>query len=562
MLRNKISESRLTMAVSHSHLEERIAMFKSIQKSGRIAAVAIGLLAALSPLAAPPAALAGGSVPTPELEKSYSFKTSSDGSYISTGDDSKFGYLYDYDYDEDDGYNLKSVSLINFNDGSACPIAIPDKSLGSACPTSNNQLYWKDGNNLVVFSPDNQSQTVHPISSAKYAYTNVTVSDDGNRAAVEHYDNEDDPKMVEIYDLESDKLVQTYQPDKDDSWPYSYSKDMSRLYALQDNTEDGVVALRVFNCDTGSTELKTVNVKKDDRSSNIDSIALSSNSDDIYLQSENALIKADRNGNMSVLFNDNDHAPGWLYSYPSTEFYALYTKKGSNDLFEEDDGYYYLNEEDANLSIYDLNGGETISSIAFPFGDGYLCNISHDGSILLGKYSDDDKSSACLVDAQTGAKSEFDSHWCDELAFMNGDRKILAAYFDNDDSSILHVNIYKSNIPHSLPEDVLYFVQTHLPFVIGGGVAIVLIIGGAIVILCIRKKRTRTANGMAAETPKPQRKQRRRQKRTQQNAVPPAAPAMPTTPAAPAESARFCRHCGTPLVPEAQFCPTCGQKVD
>lgn len=169
-------------------------MFKSIQKSGRIAAVAIGLIAALSPLAAPPAALAGGSVPTPELEKSYSFKVSSDRSYISTGDDSKLGYLYDYDYDEDDGYNLKSISLINFNDGSACPIAIPDKSLGPACPTSNNQLYWKDGNNLVVFSPDNQSQTVHPISSAKYAYTDVTVSYDGNRAAVEHYDYESELK--------------------------------------------------------------------------------------------------------------------------------------------------------------------------------------------------------------------------------------------------------------------------------------------------------------------------------------------------------------------------------
>lgn len=167
-------------------------MFKSIQKSGRIAAVAIGLIAALSPFAAPPVALASGSVPTPELEKSYSFKTSSDGSYISTGDASKFGYLYDYDYDE--GYNLKSVSLVNFKDGSTNPIAIPDKSLGSACPTSNNQLYWQDGNNLVVFSPDNQSQTVHPISSAKYAYTDVTVSYDGNRAAVEHYDYESELK--------------------------------------------------------------------------------------------------------------------------------------------------------------------------------------------------------------------------------------------------------------------------------------------------------------------------------------------------------------------------------
>ena len=264
---------------------------------------------------------------------------------------------------------------------------------------------------------------------------------------------------------------------------------------------------------------------------------------------------------MSVVFNDDDHAPEWLYSNPSAEFYALYTKKGSNDLFDEDDGYYYLNEEDANLSVYDLNSDEIISSIAFPFGDGYLGGISHDGGILLGTYSDDDKSSACLVDAKTGAKSEFDSHCCSST-FMNGDREIWTDYYDEDDSSTLHVNIYKSNIPHSLPEDVLYFVQTHLPFVIGGGVAIVLIIGGAIVILCIRKKRAKTANGTTAAVPKPQRKQRRRQKRAQQNAAAPAAPAMPTAPAAPAEPARFCRHCGTPLVPEAQFCPTCGQKVD
>lgn len=531
-------------------------MFKSIQKSGRIAAVAIGLIAALSPLAAPPAALAGGSVPTPELEKSYSFKVSSEYSDISTGDDSKFGYLYDYDED----YNLKSISLVNFKDDSTSPIAIPDKSLESGRPTSNNQLYWQDGNNLVVFSPDNQSQTAHSITSAKYAYTGATVSYDGKRAAVEHYDYESELKKIEIYNLKSDELIQTYQSNKDDS-SYCYSKDMSRLYALQDNTKDGVVALRVFNCDTGSTELKTVNVKKDGRSSEIDYVWSSLNSDDIYLQSDTALIKADRDGNMSVLFNDDDHAPDELYSSTSSEFYPVYTKKGSNDLFEEDDGYYYLNEEDANLSIYDLNGDETISSIAYPFGEGYLSDISHDGSILLGKYSDDDKYSACLVDAQTGAKSEFDSHWCG-LSFMSGDRKILATYFDENDPTTLHVNIYKSNIPHSLPEDVLYFVQTHLPFVIGGGVAVVLIIGGAIVVLCIRKKRAKAANGATAATPKPKRKQRRRQKRAQQNVVPPAAPAMPTAPAAPAEPARFCRHCGTPLVPEAQFCPTCGQKVD
>lgn len=532
-------------------------MFKSIQKSGRIAAVAIGLLAALSPLAAPPAALAGGSVPTPELEKSYSFKVSSEYSDIRTNGHTKFGYLYDCD----DDFNRKTISLINFNDGSMSPIDISDECLDHAYLTDSDQLYWEDGNNLFVFSPDNQTQTVHPITSAKYAYTDVTVSDDGNRAAVEHYDDEDDPKLVEIYDLESDKLVQTYQPDKDDSWwYYSYSKDMSRLYALQDNTEDGVVALRVFNCDTGSTELKTVNVKKDDSSSDVNCITLSSNSDDIYLQSDIALIKADRDGNMSVLLNDDKHAPNNFYS-ESVKFYPIYIKRGSNELFEEDEGHYDLNDNDANVGVYDLGKEEIISSIAFPFGGGYLKDISHDGKALLGVSTDGDKDSACLADAKTGAKSEFGSHWSD-LWFMDGDRRILETYNDENDPATVHVNIYKSNIPHSVPEDVLYFAQTHLPFVIGGGVAIVLIIGGVIVVLCVRKKRAKAANGVAASAPKPQRKQRRRQKRAQQNAVPPATPAMPKASAAPAEPARFCRHCGTPLVPEAQFCPTCGQKVD
>lgn len=268
------------------------------------------------------------------------------------------------------------------------------------------------------------------------------------------------------------------------------------------------------------------------------------------------MIRADRDANLSTISNDEDHAFADGYSSSeSCDYYPVYLGNGSDDLIE--DGY-YLNKDKANLGVIDLQSGNTISSIAYPFGSGSLEDITHDGSILLGVSSDDDKPSACLVDAISGARSKFGSHWCD-LRFMNGDRKILETYFDDNDSSMLHVNIYKSNIPHSLREDVLYFIQTHLPFVIGGGVAIVLIIGGVTIVLCVRKKHAKAANGMATATPKPQRKQRRRQKRAQQNAVVPTAPAMQV---APTEPARFCRHCGTPLVPEAQFCPTCGQKVD
>lgn len=337
-----------------------------------------------------------------------------------------------------------------------------------------------------------------------------------------------------------------------------FSKDGDCFYVVSTNADKSTVTLEVFDTKTGSTKSNTTHVNKVTDSIEISSVSQLSDSEDIILQGESFLIKADRDANLSTISNDEDHAFTDEYSPVACDYYPVYLSNGSDDLIEDS---FYLNKDKANLGVIDLQSGNTISSIANPFGGDSFKDISHDGSTLLGVSSDDHKPSACLVDAKSGAKSKFGSHWCD-LWFINGDRKILETYFDDNDSSMLHVNIYKSNIPHSLPEDVLYFVHTHLPFVIGGGVAIVLIIGGAIVVLCIHKKRAKAAIGAVAAAPKPQRKQRRRQKRAQQNAVPPAAPAMPTAPAAPAEPARFCRHCGTPLVHEAQFCPTCGQKVD
>lgn len=528
-------------------------MFKSIQKSGRIAAVAIGLIAALSPLAAPPAALAGGSVPTPELEKSYSFKTSSDSSYVDNFDlDSGYCYLFD----RDDENNLKKMSLINLDDGSIKPIDIPKNSLNSACVSFGGNLSWIEGSNLVVFSSKKQKQSVHSLEPGKYTQDYAWISENGETACVIQPDSDDNYSYA-FYDLKTDNKMQTCHPEGDWSWAV-FSKDGDCFYVVTTNADKSTVTLEVFDTKTGSTKSNTTHVNKVTDSIEISSVSQLSDSEGIILQSESFLIKADRDANLSTISNDEDHAFANDYSSWACDYYPVYISNGSSDLFEEDDDDYYLNEQDASLGVIDLQNGNTISSIAFPFGDGDLCDISHDGSVLLGKYSDDDRSSACLVDAQTGAKSEFGPHWCDP-SFMNGDREILATYFDDDDPTTLHVNIYKSNIPHSLPDDVFYFVQTHLPFVIGGGVAIVLIIGGTIVVLCIRKKRAKAANGAVAAAPKPQRKQRRRQKRAQQNAVVPTAPAMQ---AAPAEPAHFCRHCGTPLVPEAQFCPTCGQKVD
>ena len=54
MLRNRFFESGMKILDSYVQPNERIAMFKSIRKGGRIAAVTIGIVAALTPLATPP----------------------------------------------------------------------------------------------------------------------------------------------------------------------------------------------------------------------------------------------------------------------------------------------------------------------------------------------------------------------------------------------------------------------------------------------------------------------------------------------------------------------------
>lgn len=303
MLRNKISESRLTMAVSHSYLEERIAMFKSIQKSGRIAAVAIGLIAALSPLAAPPAALASGSVPTPELEKAYSFKTGSNNSYVSNINlDSEYRYLFD----RDDKNKLKKVSLINLDDGSVRPVDIPKNSLDSTSVSSNDQLSWIEGSNLVVFSPEKQKQSVHSLEPGKYTQDYALISENGETACVIQHDSDDNYSFA-FYDLKTDNKMQACHPEGDWSWRI-FSKDGDCFYVVTTNADKSTVTLEVFDTKTGSTKSNTTHVNKVTDSIEISSVSLLPNSKGIILQGESFLIKADRDANLSTISNDEDHA--------------------------------------------------------------------------------------------------------------------------------------------------------------------------------------------------------------------------------------------------------------
>ncbi len=209
-------------------------------------------------------------------------------------------------------------------------------------------------------------------------------------------------------------------------------------------------------------------------------------------------------------------------------------------------------------------------------------DISRDGNIVLASISNDSSTVIRLIDTQTGQRVDYkiksDSYCFPE--FVDNDRKIAVNYTDPKDSKKLHVDIYKSNIRYSLADSIIFFAEDYMPIVIGGGIAVILVIGG-VAIVCVRrrKKHSVAVDSTAAATHKAKKQKHGHRKMheqpeqaTQQPPVTPTAEpfatnlqqsSMPNFQQPTASSnPKFCRHCGTPLVPEAKFCPKCGHPVE
>ena len=151
-----------------------------------------------------------------------------------------------------------------------------------------------------------------------------------------------------------------------------------------------------------------------------------------------------------------------------------------------------------------------------------------------------------------------------ELQFIDGDQKILVAYDDKNDSDKLHIDILRSNIPHSVIDDALFFTKNNLPVVIGGGIVLVLVIGGTLIVCARRRKKRSGVKGNASDKAPKAKKQKHdlRKKNAQSEIVSTASAGGIPQPQAPVSATKFCRHCSTPLVPEAKFCPKCGHPVE
>lgn len=538
-------------------------MFKSIRKGGRIAAVTIGIVAALTPLATPPAALADG-LPTPELEKSLTVDVEGENPSAWFTDDGNYAIINDHDYDLDDNDNANYVyygySRLDLKSGEITPIDIPKSCLSDVQSTWDNKyLYWLEDGKVIVYSVEDQQRVAYSIHVKKLEAGSIELNEDGNSLTA--YCSDGKYGDFCVFNLQSNKKTFTYKFEKGDLNAV-LSRDGKRLYVCSNRK------LKIIDVPDGSTSIKEIpgnaQCNSVTRVYGSDKLLIGTASDDDdspYI----TYFMADYDGNIDKVADGNKI---WIYNWG------------------ENWGKYFLafTGENYDTIVIDPNTGKQIRYLIKNDDEGWGDNtdISRDGNIVLASISNDSSTVIRLIDTQTGqrvdSKTKSDSYCLPE--FVDNDQKIVVDYSDAEDPTKMHIDVYKSNIHYSPIEKLIFFAQDNMPIVIGGGIALVLMIIGGIAVVCIRrKKRAAAQTSIAGTAPKAKKHKRSRHKKyAQQEQVAQQSSAdsafdtqwrssgepltdIPQQPVA-SSTPKFCRHCGTPLVPEAKFCPKCGHPVE
>ena len=473
-------------------------------------------------------------------------------------DDGNYAVIDDHDYDSEDSDNNSyyGYSRLDLRSGEVTPIDIPKSCLSDVQSTWDNKyLYWLEDGKVIVYSVEDQQRVAHSIHVKKSEVGRIELNEDGNSLAV--YCSNGKYGEVCVFNLQSNEKTFTYKFEKDDMYAV-LSKDGKRLYVYTNRK------LKVVNIPNGSTSIKEI-----PGNAQCNSVTRAYGSDMLLIETVSVdgepystYYKADYDGNTDKVADGNK-----IYIYNTWgKFFLAFT----GDNFD--------------TIVIDPHSGKQIRYVVKNDDEDWTdyYDISRDGNIVLASISNDGSTVIRLIDTQTGQrvdnKIKSDSYCFPE--FVDNDRKIAVDYTDPKDSKKLHVDIYKSNIHYSPIEKLIFFAQDNMPIVIGGGIAAVLMIIGGIAVVCIRrKKRAAAQTSIAGTAPKAKKHKRSRHKKYAQQgqvAQQPSAGStfdtqwqssgepltvMPQQPVASSAS-KYCRHCGTPLVPEAKFCPKCGHPVE
>ena len=505
------------------------------------------------------------------MEKSYTFKNTT---IKALADDDGHAILsaYQRSDDEDDDYSTVGYSVLDLSNGSTKDIKIPKASLESV-QTQAGCVTWLDGNKLAIYSVNDQKTSAHPIDLKKYAETYVELSTNGKVAAIAYENEDSDLKRIDVYDLEANKMIESYKCGKNDK-DYLLSNDGKRLYVTSLGN-DGLSKLTTIDTSSGSTKTQAIPVSG---GIPMGGMRRKAGSDTVYVGgiSCDTLAKFDYDGNVEFL------ADGQLFFgvFPHDNFlFAAKISRKNNEADWDSIQYALLNDngeeiETVSPSFKDTDDSHYGLRDFSEYGDMTLVSLEKSVASNSESNSDSDAdgedyrttTSIYLAETSTGQKTKLPikTENVDKLQFIDGDQKILVAYDDKNDSDKLHIDILRSNIPHSVIDDALFFAKNNLPVVIGGGIVLVLVIGGTLIVCVRRRKKRSGVKGDTSDKAPKDKKQKHdlRKKNAQPEIVSTASAGSIPQPQTPVSAPKFCHHCGSPLVPGSKFCPKCGHPVE
>ena len=381
-------------------------MFKSIRKGGRIAAATIGIVAALTPLAAPPAALADG-LPTPELEKSLTADVEGEDSHAWFTDDGNYAIIEDYDLDwDDDGNDLYyGYSRLDLRSGEVTPIDLPKSCLSDVRITwDNKHLYWLDDGKVIVYSVEDQKQVAHPIHAKKSDVSLSELSEDGNTLTA--YCPNSKYGEIYVFNLQSNEKSFTYKFEKDEM-DAVLSKDGKRLCVYSSRK------LKIIDISDGSTSIQEmpgdVRCETVARAYESDKLLIWTDSvdDDLY----RAYLVADFDGNIDKAADGNKI---WI-SDVSGKFVLANTG------------------ENYDTIVIDSSTGKQIRYIVRSDDESEfdISDISRNGNIALASVSNENSTVIRLIDTQTGQRVDYKTKSdCDGYPeFIDNDQKNRCGLF-------------------------------------------------------------------------------------------------------------------------------------
>ena len=567
-MRNTFGFFRLSLASGITHLSTERGNHAKNKKNEMGGLLIAGLALAASLIVAPLGAYAAD-VPTPEFKETYTVESaeravcrSLSGKYIvfnedNNGDPGDYGTVLNV---EDGTQKRIKMSLENSWDGYCC--------------------FSSDEKTLYAYDEDSLSVTAYDLSSNKSKTFKLGSSVIADGRASRFQLSEDGKSFLFLsgsrsiqfckYNFEKDEIEEQFAIDddnlgvepsseviRDDYW---LSSDGMYGYIVFDGSEDGKSCNKIVTYDLGTASIANIVSVELDTENSYGAVyplglcfsGIPITSDKGTVLNNGALLS--KNGEMT-----NDAVCGLSEPDYPNEDDGICSVNSSGSLALIAQGNDTSSDE---VAVYDCASGKQGEKVKPSSPVGAYGSLSNDGRYVLGiKTNSDNNDKMVLLDLNKNVASKTPLKSGDRLWFADDDT--LVCSMGHAEKGI-RVDVYKSNIARS-PLKTASSGKAEESFlfspVIVGAIVVALAVVVIVVVFVVRRKMASRVATDSGATPLGSAADSQINPSRQQGSLRFSGEQQFHQATTSMDGPRFCASRGTPLVPDAKFCPHCGTPI-